>query len=74
LADFAPFADHQVIPEGVLRFLARRAADEGAGLLTSEKDWARLSPAWRERVTPWPVRARFEDEAALDALLDRLGL
>ena len=43
--------------------------------MTSEKDWARLSPAWRERVAPWPVEVRFEDEAALDALLIKaLGL
>jgi tetraacyldisaccharide 4'-kinase len=28
-----------------------------------------LPAAWRERVTPWPIRARFEDEAALDRLL-----
>jgi tetraacyldisaccharide 4'-kinase len=74
LVDFAPFADHARIPEGVLRFLARRAEASGAGLLTSEKDWARLSPAWRARVTPWPVRVRFADEAALDALLAGVGL
>ncbi|MGA0603755.1 tetraacyldisaccharide 4'-kinase [Caulobacter sp. KR2-114] len=74
LVDFAPFADHQRIPEGVLRFLERRAGASGAGLVTSEKDWARLPPAWRAKVTPWPVRARFDDEAALDALLTGAGL
>jgi tetraacyldisaccharide 4'-kinase len=74
LTDFAPFPDHAALSEGTLTFLAARAADLGARLLTSEKDWVRLSPAWRERVTAWPVRAVFQDEAALDALLASAGL
>ena len=61
LVDFAALGDHEPIAESTLRFLADRAADQGAGLITSEKDWARLPPTWRERVMPWPVRARFED-------------
>ena len=69
LADFVPLADHARLDEGLLRALATRAAALGAGLVTTEKDWARLPPAWRPRVTAWPVRARFEDEAALDALI-----
>jgi len=37
--------------------------------VTTEKDWMRLPMHWRLRVTPWPVRARFVDEAAVDRLL-----
>jgi tetraacyldisaccharide 4'-kinase len=65
LVDFAPLPDHATIGEATLRFLARRAAELGAGLLTSEKDWARLGPKWRARVVGWPVRVAFMDEAAL---------
>lgn len=73
LADFAPFPDHAAFREDDLRFLADRADQFGAQLITTEKDWSRLSPAWRERVTAWPVRAVFEDEAGFLALLkDRL--
>jgi tetraacyldisaccharide 4'-kinase len=72
LADFAPFPDHYAFDEATLRRLADRAAQFGAGLVTTEKDWARLPPAWRARVTAWPVRAAFEDEAALDVLLARV--
>ncbi|OYW28179.1 MAG: tetraacyldisaccharide 4'-kinase [Caulobacter sp. 12-67-6] len=74
LVDFAPFPDHGVYDEGVLKMLADRAALFDAGLVTTEKDWVRLPPAWRARVTPWPVRARFEDEATLAAILARAGL
>jgi len=69
LADFAPFPDHFAYDEATLRRLADRAAQFSAGLVTTEKDWARLPADWRARVTAWPVRARFDDEAALDGLL-----
>ena len=65
--NFGPLAD-------TLKMLADRAALFDAGLVTTEKDWVRLSPAWRAKVTPWPVRARFEDEAALAAVLTKAGL
>lgn len=71
LIDFASFPDHAGYSEDTLKALQAQALAHGAGLLTTEKDWIRLPPAWRAKVTPWPVRARFEDEAALDALLVR---
>jgi tetraacyldisaccharide 4'-kinase len=69
LADFAAFPDHAAFDEATLKALADRAAIVGASLITTEKDWVRLPPAWRERVGVWPVRARFEDEAGLETLL-----
>jgi tetraacyldisaccharide 4'-kinase len=74
LADFAPFPDHQAYDEATLKRLADRAALFDAGLVTTEKDWVRLPAAWQARVTPWPVRAEFDDPAALDALLGGAGL
>jgi tetraacyldisaccharide 4'-kinase len=71
LADFAPFPDHAPYDEPTLQRLADRAAQFGAGLVTTEKDWVRLPPAWRSRVAAWPVRAAFDDEQALDRLLER---
>jgi tetraacyldisaccharide 4'-kinase len=73
LVDFAAFPDHAPYDEGVMAALASRARALGAGLITTEKDWVRLPAAWRGRVTAWPVRAVFEDEAALGALLAQLG-
>ena len=69
LVDFAPLPDHARFTDATLRAIAARAGRLGAGLVTTEKDWVRLPDEWRARVTAWPVRARFEDEAALDRLL-----
>jgi tetraacyldisaccharide 4'-kinase len=69
LVDFAPFPDHAPYSEARMRFLAERAQVFGAGLVTTEKDWVRLAPEWRERVKAWPVRARFEDEELARELL-----
>jgi tetraacyldisaccharide 4'-kinase len=69
LADFIPLPDHARFTETSLRAIAARAERLGAGLVTTEKDWIRLPPDWRARVAAWPVRALFEDPAALDALL-----
>lgn len=71
LRDFVPFPDHARFDTRDLAFLQARAEALGAGLVTTEKDWARLSPDWRARVAAWPVQARFSDGSALDALLRR---
>lgn len=74
LIDFAPFPDHAVFSERHLDWLADQAGARGAGLVTTEKDWVRLPPAWRERITAWPVVARFEDAAAVvDLIRRRIG-
>lgn len=69
LVDFAPFPDHADYRPEDLRFLAERAELHDAGLVTTEKDWVRLSPEWRAKVVSWPVLARFEDEAGFAAFL-----
>lgn len=69
LADFGSYPDHAPFSEGTLKFLEDRAQVFGAGLLTTEKDWVRLPPAWRAKVKAWPVKAVFEDEGKLAALL-----
>ena len=69
LADFVPFPDHFAYDAAALKLLEQRAELFEAGLVTTEKDWVRLPTAWREKAAAWPVRAVFEDEAALDRLL-----
>jgi tetraacyldisaccharide 4'-kinase len=69
LADCAPYPDHHPYSESDLDFLSRLAADRSAKLITTEKDAARLSPTWRERIAVLPVSAAFDDESALSHLL-----
>ena len=69
LVDFGSFPDHAAFSEDTLRFLEDRAKVFSAGLITTEKDWVRLPPAWRAKVRAWPVKAVFNDPAALDRLL-----
>jgi len=71
LVEFAPLPDHARLDEDLLKRLADRASDFRAGMVTTEKDWSRLPPAWRQRIAPWPVHARFEDPEALERLLDQ---
>lgn len=73
LKDFIPFPDHAELKPADLAFLDDRAALHDAALITTEKDWVRLPPEWRGRVTSWPVTARFEGEARFsDFVLGRL--
>lgn len=73
LADAVPFGDHHPYSEQDITFLTRLAADRGARLVTTEKDHVRLPAAARSAILTLPVTARFADEAALAALLDRLS-
>jgi tetraacyldisaccharide 4'-kinase len=70
LMEGVPFGDHHLYTEDDLGVLAQMAEEREAQLITTEKDAARLSPEWRARVAVLPVIARFDDEAALDALLE----
>jgi tetraacyldisaccharide 4'-kinase len=70
---FEAFADHAEIPEGRLHAMAEDALRLGARLITTEKDWVRLSAHWRMHVVPLPIAARFEDERGfLEALAKAL--
>lgn len=72
LKDFVPLPDHATLSADTFAFLRERAAVFEAGLVTTEKDWVRLRPEWRDQVVSWPVTARFEDEPAALALLNTL--
>lgn len=60
---FEAFADHAEIPEGRLHAMAQEAEGANARLITTEKDWVRLSAHWRLHVAALPIAARFDDEA-----------
>lgn len=71
-AEYA-FADHHRYCESDFAALGR-AAGPDAILVTTEKDYVRLSPGWQSRVATLPVILRFEDPDGLSAWMEaRLG-
>ena len=76
VAESAAFPDHHPFTAAELTALKKRAADLGAELATTEKDRVRLPPALRDglcdAVAVLPVNLLWDDESALDALLERL--
>jgi tetraacyldisaccharide 4'-kinase len=74
LVDFGSYPDHAGFSQSTLQFLEDRAHAYNAGLVTTEKDWARLPPAWRAKVKVWPVKAVFDDPEGLDRLLARAAM
>ena len=67
------YEDHHAYTAAEFARLRVRAKACDASLVTTEKDFVRLTPAEREDVRFIPVRAAFEDQAALGALLDRIA-
>jgi tetraacyldisaccharide 4'-kinase len=66
--------DHAAFSETFLRRLESEAVTLGAQLVTTEKDAARLPPAWRAKVLTLVVRLQIADWSALDARFAALGL
>jgi tetraacyldisaccharide 4'-kinase len=60
------FADHHPYREDELSRLQEEAVGSGAMLVTTAKDWVRLSPEWRSRAEVLHVSIRWEDELALE--------
>jgi tetraacyldisaccharide 4'-kinase len=65
------FADHHVYSAMQIAALKALAFDAGARLVTTEKDYVRLSAAGREGIAVLPVKAAFDDEAVIARLLDK---
>jgi tetraacyldisaccharide 4'-kinase len=69
LVDLVPFDDHHPYSAGDLARLEQRAADEGAQLITTEKDYARLPVSFQTKVMVLKIQALIDDAAGFDALL-----
>ena len=72
LQESIPYPDHHAYMASDFAYLNRLAADRGAQLVTTEKDYVRLPPEMRAKVSVARVTADFDDPGALDALLSRV--
>ncbi|MEE8247033.1 MAG: tetraacyldisaccharide 4'-kinase [Alphaproteobacteria bacterium] len=63
------FPDHHRYQGDEVMALVEEAAAAGARLVTTEKDYVRLSPEARPMVEVFPVTAEFADRDALDRLI-----
>ncbi|HEX2594354.1 MAG TPA: tetraacyldisaccharide 4'-kinase [Rhizomicrobium sp.] len=64
------FGDHHTYSASEMARLLRRARTANAELITTEKDFVRLTPIEREGILTLPIRAEFEDPTLLSGLLD----
>jgi tetraacyldisaccharide 4'-kinase len=70
LAKTRSFPDHHPYSAAEIASLKASALAAAALLVTTEKDYARLTPAERDGISTLPVRAAFDDEDTLTTLLD----
>jgi tetraacyldisaccharide 4'-kinase len=74
LAGSSAFADHYPYDAGDMRELLAEAERLRAIPVTTRKDFVRIPPAFRSRVTVVTVRLEWEESAAIEQLLDPLAL
>jgi tetraacyldisaccharide 4'-kinase len=72
VAGRVPFADHYPYDEGDLKDLLDQAEALRALPVTTKKDFVRIPPQFRSRVTVVTVTLAWEEPAAIESLLDPL--
>jgi len=73
LAGRQAYADHYPYDEGDLRDLLAEAESLRATPVTTRKDFVRIPPAFRNRVTVVTVRLEWEEPVAIEQLLEPLA-
>lgn len=73
LAGRQAYADHYPFDEGDLRDLLAEAESLRATPVTTRKDFVRIPPAFRNRVTVVTIRLEWEEPAAIEVLLDPIA-
>ena len=68
IVESVPFPDHHTYTPGDLRYLQALASEREATLLTTEKDYSRLSLNDREGIQAWPVEVAFDNPELIDEM------
>jgi len=56
------FSDHHVYTHGELQAIVERAERHNISVITTEKDWIRLSEKWREKISYLKISIEFDDK------------
>lgn len=67
------YADHHTYTQAEIARLKSKARSLNAALVTTEKDFVRLTPTEREGIQALPVRAAFDQPEEIARLLDTLA-
>ncbi len=69
VADFYPFADHHPYSERDIEHLLQKAKELDSNLITTEKDYVRLSQKYREHILTLPVKLIWKNEEEIKSFL-----
>ena len=72
VADAVPFPDHHVYSVSDLEYLRQLATDYGANLITTEKDFVRLSETHRAEISYLPIFVDFDDEQLIEMMIAKI--
>ncbi len=72
LVEGVPYPDHHAFTPSDIAYLMKLSKERDARLVTTDKDHVRLSADMRGRIMRASVEAKFDDEPAFHALLDRV--
>lgn len=72
LIDLIPFPDHHFYTKQEINDLKKYASSEGAKLLTTEKDYVRLSEEDKKIIETVKITIEFEDNNALQTILSKI--
>ncbi len=70
VVDCEGFPDHHRYTGSMVNRLIARADEQGLQVVTTEKDMVKMPPSVRGIIWPVPVGVAWEDEGAVEALLD----
>jgi tetraacyldisaccharide 4'-kinase len=73
LVDSRAYADHHAYTASEVALLKAAARERKARLMTTEKDFVRMTPEQREGIDVLPVTVVFEDLDELSRLVDRIS-
>jgi tetraacyldisaccharide 4'-kinase len=73
IATFHGFPDHHAYTDAELRRIVAEAEAAGTAPITTEKDWMRLSPMWKNQIRSTPATLIWRDEVEITRLLEKVS-